>query len=254
VFRTVRMIATTTITLWAAAAAADNAPSAPAGPEAAPGAAAPAQPVAPPSAPAPAPVGAVPAAPQAVPTPPQAAPQQAAPQPAPGANAAPVQTQGTPATVLDTQDYESVLGKGVRSANGDELGRIIDVIIDKDGRPRAAIIDFGGFLGVGSRKIAVDWRSLRFTTDGKPGRLVLQLSRNQVRVSPEYKAGEPIVVLGPASPAAPDAPDQAAAPPAAAPAAAPAAIPVPAPTSAPSPAPAPAPATVDKPPEKAPDK
>ncbi|KAB1078252.1 PRC-barrel domain containing protein [Methylobacterium soli] len=230
------MIATTTITLWAAAAAADNAPSAPAGSEAPPGAAAPAQPVAPPPA----------AAPQAVPTAPQAVPQQAAPQPAPGASPAPVQTQGTPATVLDTQDYESVLGKGVRSANGDELGRIIDVIIDKDGRPRAAIIDFGGFLGVGSRKIAVDWRSLRFTTDGKPGRLVLQLSRNQVRVSPEYKAGEPIVVLGPASPAAPDAPDQAAAPPAAAPAAAP----IPAPTSAPSPAPA----TVDKPPEKAPDK
>ncbi|WP_227650561.1 PRC-barrel domain-containing protein, partial [Klebsiella pneumoniae] len=66
--------------------------------------------------------------------------------------------------------------------NGDELGRVIDVVIDKDGRPRAAIIDFGGFLGVGSRKIAVDWRSLRFATEGKVGRVTLMLSRNQVRV------------------------------------------------------------------------
>jgi hypothetical protein len=143
---------------------------------------------------------------------------------------------GTPATVLDTQDYEGILGKGVRNAAGEDMGRIIDIIFDKDGRPRAAIIDFGGFLGVGSRKIAVDWRAMRFAPDGKPGRPVLQLSRNQVRVSPEYKPGEPIVVLGPASPGAPPEGDQAVAAP-------------PAPAQ-----PATAPASPDKPPEKTPEK
>lgn len=110
--------------------------------------------------------------------------------------AANAQNQGTPALVLDTESYEGLLGKNVRAANGDDLGRIIDIIIDRDGRPRAAIIDFGGFLGVGSRKIAVDWRVLKFTNDGKAGRVTLALNRNQVRVSPEYKTGEPIVVLG----------------------------------------------------------
>ena len=221
----IRMIATATITLWTAllgsASAIAQTPTAqmpapqapPAGSEAAPSPATPA-PVAP------------------------AAPPVAPPQ---------AQQQGTPATVLDTQDYESVLGKSVRSANGDELGRIIDLIIDKDGRPRAAIIDFGGFLGVGSRKIAVDWRALRFTSDGKVGRLSLQLSRNQVRVSPEYKAGEPIVVLGPASPG-PEG-EQATAP-----AAAPPTV-TPAPAQTPPPAAGPAPKPADKPAsEKVPDK
>ncbi|MEH3116705.1 MAG: PRC-barrel domain-containing protein [Methylorubrum populi] len=130
------------------------------------------------------------------------APPAAVPAPAPPP-APPVQSSqggGTPAVVLDTQDYESLLGKSVRAMNGDDLGRIIDVIIDREGRPRAAVIDFGGFLGVGSRKIAVDWRVLKFTTEGKVGRLTLQLNRNQVRVSPEYKSGEPIVVLGATSP------------------------------------------------------
>ena len=126
----------------------------------------------------------------------QAPAQPAAPPPA--------AQQGTPATVLDTQEYESLLGRSVRSAGGDELGRVVDVIIDKDGHPRAAIIDFGGFLGVGTRKIAGDWRAVRFPAEaGKERRLSVALTRNQVRVSPEYKAGEPIVVLGPASPAAP---------------------------------------------------
>ncbi|WP_375273971.1 PRC-barrel domain-containing protein [Methylorubrum thiocyanatum] len=140
-------------------------------------------------------------------TPPAAAPPLAAapatPPAAPANGAvAPSQGGGTPAVVLDTQDYESLLGKSVRAMNGDDLGRIIDVIIDREGRPRAAVIDFGGFLGVGSRKIAVDWRVLKFTTEGKVGRLTLQLNRNQVRVSPEYKSGEPIVVLGATSPGA----------------------------------------------------
>ncbi|KQQ26140.1 photosystem reaction center subunit H [Methylobacterium sp. Leaf123] len=144
------------------------------------------------------------AAPPAVTAPPPAA--ATAPAPAAPANGSvtPSQGGGTPAVVLDTQDYESLLGKSVRAMNGDDLGRIIDVIIDRDGRPRAAIIDFGGFLGVGSRKIAVDWRVLKFTTEGKVGRLTLQLNRNQVRVSPEYKSGDPIVVLGAASPGAPN--------------------------------------------------
>ena len=215
----IRMIATATITLWTALLGSASAIAQTPAPQAAPaaGEAAPATPALPPVAPA------------APATPPQA------------------QQQGTPATVLDTQDYESVLGKSVRSANGDELGRIIDLIIDKDGRPRAAIIDFGGFLGVGSRKIAVDWRALRFTSDGKVGRLSLQLSRNQVRVSPEYKAGEPIVVLGPASPG-PEG-EQATAP-AAAP---PTVTPAPAQTAPPAAGPAPKPA--DKPAsEKVPDK
>lgn len=232
-FRPDRILATATIALWAASASAE--PPQPVEGGSQPGTTQTAPPAVPPAP--------QPAAPQAQPGAPAPAQPPAAQGPATSAPAtpAPVTQQGTPATVLDTQDYESLLGKGVRSANGDELGRVIDIIIDKDGRPRAAIIDFGGFLGVGTRKIAVDWRALRFTTDGKPGRLSLQLSRNQVRVSPEYKAGEPIVVLGPASPSAEGEPaPQAQAQP-----------PVQAPAPAPQPAAQP---SVEKPPEKAPDK
>ncbi len=131
---------------------------------------------------------------------PQAPAAQAPAAPTAPAAQAPAIPPGTPATVLDTQDYDSVIGKPVRSAAAEDMGRIIDIIVDRDGKPRAAIIDFGGFLGVGSRKIAVDWRALHFSADNKPGRAVLQLNRNQVRVSPEYKPGDPIVVLGPAGP------------------------------------------------------
>jgi hypothetical protein len=121
--------------------------------------------------------------PSAAPAPPPAAPP---PSPSPG----------TPAVVLDEQEVSTILGKSVRSSADEDMGRIVDIIVSRDGQIHAAIIDFGGLLGIGTRKIAVDWRALNFAPAGKPGGIILDLTRNQVRLAPEYKRGEPVVVVG----------------------------------------------------------
>ena len=103
----------------------------------------------------------------------------------------------TSITVLGTQEVQSILGSEVRSAANEDMGRIVDVLFDGERRPRAAIIDFGGFLGVGSRKIAVEWKALHFVpAAGKRDNIVLELTRDQVKPAPEYKEGKPVVVLG----------------------------------------------------------
>lgn len=106
---------------------------------------------------------------------------------------------GTPpsATVFDKSYVQGVLGKDVRSATGEDMGRIVDVVVDSAGEPRAAVIDFGGFLGVGSRKVAVDWNALHFSPSDKPSEVTLSLSRDQVKAAPEYGDKKPVVVLGP---------------------------------------------------------
>jgi PRC-barrel domain len=128
---------------------------------------------------------------------------QAAPAPQPNA-AAPTppddekskaEKAGVPATVVDGEQLESVLGIEALSSTGDDMGRIVDVIVDRGGQARAAIIDFGGFLGVGSRKIAVDWRSLHFDPK-KAGAVVVNLTKDQLRVAPVYKAAEPVIMIG----------------------------------------------------------
>ena len=65
-------------------------------------------------------------------------------------------------TIIGASDAHGVLGRDVRSPANENMGRIVDVIVDRSGHVRAAVIDFGGFLGVGSRKIAVDWNALHF--------------------------------------------------------------------------------------------
>jgi sporulation protein YlmC with PRC-barrel domain len=99
--------------------------------------------------------------------------------------------------VLQSHEAAGILGKEVRSAAGENMGRIVDVVVDKAGQVRAAVIDFGGFLGVGSRKIAVDWNALSFPAPGdKAGRVTLEFTRDQVKAAPEYHEGKPVVVLG----------------------------------------------------------
>jgi len=113
---------------------------------------------------------------------------------------------------LGVNDAEAILGKNVHSSTGEDMGRLVDVVVDIDGRPRAAIIDFGGFLGVGSRKIAVDWSVLKFAPNDPKGNVIsVTLTRDQVKAAPEFKEGSPVVALGASAspPPAPAAPPQA---------------------------------------------
>jgi len=119
-------------------------------------------------------------------------------------------------TVLPYQGIQAVLGKEVRSSAEENLGRIVDVLVDQSGQVLAAVIDFGGFLGVGARRIVVDWKALHFapadqrdritldlTRDqiraaapaDQRDRITLDLTRDQIRAAPEYKAGKPVIVL-----------------------------------------------------------
>src|SRR5881394_2068358 len=100
-------------------------------------------------------------------------------------------------TVIGARDAHGILGRDVRSAANEDMGRIVDVIVDRTGSVRAAVIDFGGFLGVGSRRIVVDWNALHFGRIAeKADSITLELTKDQVTAAPEYKEDQPIVVLG----------------------------------------------------------
>jgi hypothetical protein len=88
------------------------------------------------------------------------------------------------------------------------MGRVVDLLVDGTRQPRAAIIDFGGFLGVGTRKIAIDWNSLRFDAGDPKKAVVADLDRDEIKAVPEYKdSREVITVVTAAKSKERDAPD-----------------------------------------------
>jgi hypothetical protein len=101
-------------------------------------------------------------------------------------------------TVIAPREAHGVLGREVRSPTDEDMGRIVDVIVDRTGTVRAAVIDFGGFLGVGSRKIAIDWRLVHFRPENQDAPVLLHLDRAEVQAAPEFVPDvEPLRMLGP---------------------------------------------------------
>jgi len=135
-----------------------------------------------------------PAAPPAIPPPnaPAPAPPPASATPATPAPAANLETLAAP-------DARSVLGKKVSGAAGEDMGLVVDLLFDANKEPRAVVIDFGGFLGVGTRKIAVDWHLLQFYAPDSKTPLKLDLTRADVQSAPEYKPDDKTisVIAGP---------------------------------------------------------
>jgi hypothetical protein len=80
----------------------------------------------------------------------------------------------------------SILGKEVTTMRDGDGGRVIDILVDAQGRIRAAVVEFGGFLGIGTRKIAVDWSAFRFSESA----IQVDITREQVKALPEYKADQ----------------------------------------------------------------
>jgi hypothetical protein len=95
----------------------------------------------------------------------------------------------------------AVLGHSVEGPDGKDIGRLVDVLVGQEGLPQAAVIDFGGFMGVGSRKIAVRWSALHFAPGDPKHPITVELTPDQIKGAPEYKdiaKPAPVVVAAPA--------------------------------------------------------
>jgi PRC-barrel domain len=139
-----------------------------------------------PSAPAPTPAVPASATPSA-PVPAPAVPASATPTAPSPAPAAPAPVPLTAVQSVAPQDAEAILGQRVTDASGKEIGRLVDVLVDATGQPQAAIIDFGGFMGVGNRKIAVHWSVLHFNPGEPQNKVMLEMTPDQIKDAPEFR-------------------------------------------------------------------
>jgi len=113
-----------------------------------------------------------------------------------GEDSAPAQASPTPSTEApgEKRMLASVLGIEVRTSAEQNAGRIVDLLASRSGQVEAAVIEFGGFLGMGSRKIAIEWSALRLENHAKHTVAILDMTRDQLRAAPEYKPERPVVV------------------------------------------------------------
>jgi hypothetical protein len=87
--------------------------------------------------------------------------------------------------VADGYRASKLRGTKVVNQNSESVGSLDDLIVGKD-QVLFAIIEVGGFLGLGSHLIAVPYKSLQINADGS--RIVLPgATREQVKALAEFK-------------------------------------------------------------------
>jgi hypothetical protein len=80
---------------------------------------------------------------------------------------------------------EDVIGKRVVNLEGEDLGKIEDVIIDApNARVSYAILSFGGFLGVGDKLFALPWVSLFYSPEN--GSFGLKADKELLKRAPGF--------------------------------------------------------------------
>lgn len=82
---------------------------------------------------------------------------------------------------------QDLVGTTVYGANDERVGEIGDIVLTKDSKIDAFIIEVGGFLGMGKKEVAVGFDKLKFMED-KAGKRYLYTSftKEQLKAQPAY--------------------------------------------------------------------
>lgn len=97
---------------------------------------------------------------------------------------------GYDAVDVTTLSAENLIGARLYGANDDDLGEIGDVILSADGGIEAVVVDFGGFLGIAEKPVALQFEtvSIMRDTDGDNLSVFTGLTEEALEAAAEYNS------------------------------------------------------------------
>ena len=85
---------------------------------------------------------------------------------------------------------DMLVGATVYDPQDTSVGTVDNLILDADGTITNVIVDFGGFLGLGSRQVSLDFEEVTILANDSATemRIYVDASREQIRSLPQYQA------------------------------------------------------------------
>ncbi|WP_315924909.1 PRC-barrel domain-containing protein [Mesorhizobium sp. SP-1A] len=131
--------------------------------------------------------------------------------PAPAAPATQNAAPTTPAVKAEGQLATNIIGESVYNGTGDSaqnIGKVTDVVFDKDGQAKSVVIGVGGFLGVGSKDVTFDFSKLQWAEKNGDRWLVAKTTKEQLTAQPAFddtpfKPAQPPAAAQPSTTTAP---------------------------------------------------
>ena len=119
-----------------------------------------------------------------------------------------VPTRPAPSAAAPTKaepiKVDSLVGRDVKNPAMETIGSIDNVVVDPDGKVQQVVISVGGFLGVGSRHVALAWNQIRL--DSSTDVAMVDMTKDQLKAAPEVQERRKTAAPAPApskSPASP---------------------------------------------------
>ena len=81
-----------------------------------------------------------------------------------------------------------LVGLNIQNTGNENIGEIYDIILTDTGAVKAYIVSVGGFLGMGTRYVAIDPKAVTLTRqDEKNWKATMNANKDQLKAAPEYK-------------------------------------------------------------------
>ncbi len=106
--------------------------------------------------------------------------------------AAQTPTAPTPLSFVDKQNNTEVLGTDfigtpVNTKDGQQIGKISNLVFDQEGRIELAVIGVGGFLGIGEKEVAVPFDAVKSESVNGKHVFVVEATKDELKAAPAYK-------------------------------------------------------------------
>jgi sporulation protein YlmC with PRC-barrel domain len=81
----------------------------------------------------------------------------------------------------------AIVGATVRNEHRESVGKVEDIYVDSSGAIKTVVVSVGGFLGVGSKDVAIKWNELNFSRDGKSLVITTRWTKDSLKSMPDYR-------------------------------------------------------------------
>lgn len=82
-----------------------------------------------------------------------------------------------------------IIGMDVVNDKDETIGKVDDILIGPGNKATAAVISVGGFLGIGSKWVAVPYDQLRPASNDSKSLTIPNASKEQLKAMPEFRYG-----------------------------------------------------------------
>ncbi len=83
-----------------------------------------------------------------------------------------------------------LIGLDVQSPEDKKVGDIGEVVLDKEGQVEGVVVDVGGFLGIATHPVLLDWKDVTLASQDGKDRAVVNLTKEKLEQMPAYEVSK----------------------------------------------------------------